>query len=176
MCTWEEGYVYDFPSYLSYWSIWNTCSYVALACVSAEASSELCVPWAVYCFSESDCWGNLCKYWRYVCTFSSFLEDAFRSPLALSSVSLKHYDHYVEFFLCLFIIGRIVLEALILTAAVVSALTGYTFWASKKGKDFSFLGPILFTSLIVLLLTSFMQVLSHSFSITFLALRWLFFF
>lgn len=54
--------------------------------------------------------------------------------------------------------GRIVLEALILTAAVVSALTGYTFWASKKGKDFSFLGPILFTSLIVLLLTSFMQI------------------
>lgn len=54
--------------------------------------------------------------------------------------------------------GRIVLEALILTSAVVSALTGYTFWASKKGKDFSFLGPILFTSLFVLILTGFMQV------------------
>lgn len=54
--------------------------------------------------------------------------------------------------------GRIVLEALILTSAVVSALTGYTFWASKKGKDFSFLGPILFTSLVVLIMTSFLQV------------------
>ncbi|KAL2453789.1 BI1-like protein [Abeliophyllum distichum] len=54
--------------------------------------------------------------------------------------------------------GRIVLEALILTSAVVLALTGYTFWASKKGKDFSFLGPILFTSLIVLILTSFIQM------------------
>lgn len=54
--------------------------------------------------------------------------------------------------------GRIVLEALILTSAVVSALTGYTFWASKKGKDFSFLGPILFTSLFVLILTGFMQM------------------
>ncbi|KAI3469490.1 hypothetical protein Pfo_026153 [Paulownia fortunei] len=54
--------------------------------------------------------------------------------------------------------GRIVLEALILTSAVVSALTGYTFWASKKGKDFSFLGPILFTSLFVLVLTGFIQV------------------
>ncbi|KAI4304108.1 hypothetical protein MLD38_039664 [Melastoma candidum] len=53
--------------------------------------------------------------------------------------------------------GRIVLEALILTSAVVSGLTGYTFWASKKGKDFSFLAPILFTSLIVLVLTGFMQ-------------------
>ncbi|CAN4091646.1 unnamed protein product [Withania somnifera] len=54
--------------------------------------------------------------------------------------------------------GRIVLEALLLTSAVVSALTGYTFWASKKGKDFSFLGPILFTSLFVLILTGFMQM------------------
>jgi len=53
--------------------------------------------------------------------------------------------------------GKIVLEALILTSAVVSALTGYTFWASKKGKDFSYLGPILFTSLFVLVLTGFLQ-------------------
>jgi len=54
--------------------------------------------------------------------------------------------------------GKIVLEALILTSAVVCSLTGYTFWASKKGKDFSFLGPILFTALIILILTSFIQV------------------
>jgi len=54
--------------------------------------------------------------------------------------------------------GIIVLQALILTSAVVSALTGYTFWASRKGKDFSFLGPILFTSLIILVLTSFIQM------------------
>lgn len=53
--------------------------------------------------------------------------------------------------------GRIVLEALILTSAVVSALTGYTFWAARKGKDFSFLGPILFTSLFVLVFTGFIQ-------------------
>ncbi|KAL1548550.1 BI1-like protein [Salvia divinorum] len=54
--------------------------------------------------------------------------------------------------------GRLVLEALILTSAVVSALTGYTFWAAKKGKDFSFLGPILFTSLFILILTGFIQM------------------
>nr|GMD70561.1 BI1-like protein [Ipomoea batatas] len=54
--------------------------------------------------------------------------------------------------------GAIVLEALILTSAVVSALTGYTFWAAKKGKDFNFLGPILFTSLVILILTGFIQV------------------
>nr|GMD72643.1 BI1-like protein [Ipomoea batatas] len=54
--------------------------------------------------------------------------------------------------------GAIVLEALILTSAVVSALTGYTFWAAKKGKDFNFLGPILFTSLVILILTGFIQM------------------
>lgn len=54
--------------------------------------------------------------------------------------------------------GKIVLEALILTSAVVASLTGYTFWASKKGKDFSYLGPFLFAGLVVLILTSFIQI------------------
>jgi len=53
--------------------------------------------------------------------------------------------------------GRIVLEALILTSAVVFSLTAYTFWASKKGKDFSFLGPVLFSCLVILILTGFIQ-------------------
>ncbi|XLT05037.1 hypothetical protein HN51_043786 [Arachis hypogaea] len=56
------------------------------------------------------------------------------------------------------IAGKIVLEALILTSAMVSSLTGYTFWASKKGKDFSFLGPFLFTSLFTLFLVGMMQM------------------
>lgn len=50
------------------------------------------------------------------------------------------------------------LEALILTSAVVLSLTGYTFWASRKGQDFSFLGPFLFASLSVLVLVGFIQV------------------
>ncbi|KAL5995833.1 hypothetical protein ACLOJK_025904 [Asimina triloba] len=54
--------------------------------------------------------------------------------------------------------GRIVLEALILTSAVVSSLTGYTFWAAKKGKDFSYIGPFLFAGLTLLIVTSFVQV------------------
>ncbi|WOL06759.1 hypothetical protein Cni_G15493 [Canna indica] len=54
--------------------------------------------------------------------------------------------------------GRIVLEALLLTSAVVLSLTGYTFWASRRGKDFSYLGPILFAGLVVLLLTGFIQM------------------
>ncbi|KAL5231050.1 hypothetical protein ABZP36_029826 [Zizania latifolia] len=90
-------------------------------------------------------------------------------------VPLYHYQHkhphnfvYLGLFtLCLsFSIGvacantqgKIVLEALILTSAVVASLTAYTFWASKKGKEFGFLGPILFSALILLVLISFMQV------------------
>jgi FtsH-binding integral membrane protein len=54
--------------------------------------------------------------------------------------------------------GIIVLEALILTAAVVVSLTAYTYWAASKGYDFSYLGPILFVSLIVLVLFGIIQV------------------
>ncbi|OAY55881.1 BI1-like protein [Manihot esculenta] len=54
--------------------------------------------------------------------------------------------------------GRIVLEALGLTAAAFSSLTGYTFWAARRGKDFSFLGPILFPSLVTLAAASVLQI------------------
>lgn len=54
--------------------------------------------------------------------------------------------------------GKIVLEALILTSAVVASLTAYSFWAAKKGKDFSYLGPILFSCLMVLVVTGFIQM------------------
>ncbi|CAK9223599.1 unnamed protein product [Sphagnum troendelagicum] len=53
--------------------------------------------------------------------------------------------------------GIIVLEALILTAAVVVSLTAYTFWAASKGYDFSYLGPILFVGVIILILFGIIQ-------------------
>ena len=45
-----------------------------------------------------------------------------------------------------------------MTAIVVVSLTVYTYWAAKKGHDFHFLGPILFTSLMVLILFGLLQV------------------
>lgn len=39
------------------------------------------------------------------------------------------------------------------------ALTGYTYWAAKKGMDFNFLGPVLFTSLVVLVFFGLIQVI-----------------
>jgi FtsH-binding integral membrane protein len=41
---------------------------------------------------------------------------------------------------------------------VVVALTGYTYWAAKKGMDFHFMGPMLFTSLLVLIGFGLIQV------------------
>lgn len=54
--------------------------------------------------------------------------------------------------------GKVILEAVILTAAVVISLTVYTFWAAKRGHDFSFLGPFLFGAIIVLMVFAFIQV------------------
>lgn len=54
--------------------------------------------------------------------------------------------------------GPIVLEALLLTAAVVVSLTAYTFYAARKGQDFNFLGPMLFSALMVLIMWGFIQL------------------
>lgn len=59
---------------------------------------------------------------------------------------------------CAFTSGKVILEAVILTAVVVVSLTLYTFWAVKRGHDFNFLGPFLFGALIVLVVFSFIQI------------------
>lgn len=59
---------------------------------------------------------------------------------------------------CAFTSGKVILEAAILTAAVVIALTLYTFWAAKRGQDFNFLGPFLFGAILVLMLFSIIQI------------------
>jgi hypothetical protein len=41
---------------------------------------------------------------------------------------------------------------------VVISLTAYTFWAAKRGHDFNFLGPFLFSAVMVLILFSLIQV------------------
>lgn len=59
---------------------------------------------------------------------------------------------------CAFTSGKVILEAIILTAVVVISLTLYTFWAARRGQDFNFLGPFLFGAIIVLLLFSVIQI------------------
>ncbi len=41
---------------------------------------------------------------------------------------------------------EVILEALVITAAIVIGLTAYAFHASRKGVEFSFMGPILISS------------------------------
>lgn len=60
---------------------------------------------------------------------------------------------------CAFVSGKVILEAVILTTVVVFSLTLYTFWAARRGHDFSFLGPFLFAALLVLLVFAFIQIL-----------------
>ncbi|GLT99560.1 hypothetical protein SLE2022_169940 [Rubroshorea leprosula] len=59
---------------------------------------------------------------------------------------------------CSFYKGTIVFEAIALTSVAVVGLTLYTFWAVKRGHDFSFLGPALFCSILVLLVFSLIQI------------------
>ncbi len=52
----------------------------------------------------------------------------------------------------------VVLQALLLTAAITLALTGYTFWATHNGKEFDFLGPWLFSTLVALVVVSLLAM------------------
>ncbi|KAG6486006.1 hypothetical protein ZIOFF_054576 [Zingiber officinale] len=56
------------------------------------------------------------------------------------------------------LLGNVVLEAAALTAIVFMGLTLYTFWAAKRGHDFSFLGPFLFAALLCLTIFSLIQI------------------
>ncbi|KAG8389306.1 hypothetical protein BUALT_Bualt02G0215700 [Buddleja alternifolia] len=60
---------------------------------------------------------------------------------------------------CAYTSGKVILEAVILTAVVVVSLTLYTFWAARRGQDFNFLGPFLFGAIIVLMVFAFIQIL-----------------
>ncbi|CAI9778543.1 unnamed protein product [Fraxinus pennsylvanica] len=75
--------------------------------------------------------------------------------LGLFTVSLA----FVVGLTCAFTSGKVILESVILTAAVVVSLTLYTFWAAKRGHDFNFLGPFLFGALVVLVLFALIQIL-----------------
>lgn len=59
---------------------------------------------------------------------------------------------------CAFTSGKVILEAVILTAVVVVSLTLFTFWAARRGYDFDFLGPFLFGAIMVLMVFSIIQI------------------
>lgn len=94
--------------------------------------------------------------------------------IVLCPLYYYHQTHPVNYFLlglftvslafivgltCAFTNGKVILESVILTAAVVISLTLYTFWAARRGHDFNFLGPFLFGALFVLIIFALIQVL-----------------
>lgn len=125
------------------------------------------------CMQFCLCWANIIINTPSTSFFSVSIPSACLSQLVtlvlLSTVS------FLNFFLCLYHLtsllktqkiwqlnvcetAMIVMEAALLTGVVTGSLTIYTFWAVKRGSDFSFLGPFLFASLMVMLLFSIIQV------------------
>jgi len=62
---------------------------------------------------------------------------------------------------CSFYAPVIVAQAIFITAAVVGALTAYTFWATRKGVEFTWLAPLLFSGLWALIIWGFIQIFFH---------------
>lgn len=59
---------------------------------------------------------------------------------------------------CSFYPSAIVIEALLITAAVVVGLTLYTFHATRRGVDFGFMGPMLWGCLMAMIVWSVVQI------------------
>lgn len=58
-------------------------------------------------------------------------------------------------------VGKVILEAVILTNVVVLSLTLYTSWAAKRCYDFSFLAPFLIGALLVHILFNLIKVFCY---------------
>ncbi|KAF7040072.1 hypothetical protein CFC21_049997 [Triticum aestivum] len=83
----------------------------------------------------------------------------YSQPHPVNLLLLGVFTDFAVGMTCAFTSGKVILEAAILTTVVVFSLTAYTFLAARRGMDFSFLGPFLFASLIMLLVFGFIQIL-----------------
>ncbi|KAJ0232721.1 Protein LIFEGUARD 1 [Hirschfeldia incana] len=86
---------------------------------------------------------------------------AFAKKHPVNLVVLMLFTLFISFAVglcCCFSKGKIVLEAAILTATMVVGLTIYTFWAVRRGHDFSFLAPFLFGALLIILVFLLIQI------------------
>lgn len=125
---------------------------------------------SVMCMQFCLCWANTTTNTPSTSFFLVSIPSACLSQLdslvLLSTVSFLNFFLVLTKFILLWIWWRfyvcetamIVMEAALLTGVVTGSLTMYTFWAVKRGSDFSFLGPFLFASLMVMLLFSIIQV------------------
>ncbi|GJP38147.1 hypothetical protein CLOM_g22585 [Closterium sp. NIES-68] len=91
-----------------------------------------------------------------ICALSAYHQH---HPLNLILLGLFSLSFSVTLGLsCAFVPAAIVLEAILLTAVVVVSLSLFSFWAARNGEDFSWLGPILFTALSILVFSTIIQL------------------
>ncbi|KAL0689094.1 hypothetical protein Bca4012_088771 [Brassica carinata] len=81
-----------------------------------------------------------------------------RGTLLLFFKRFTRHVIIIVYHFALDVLWKIVLEAAVLTATMVVGLTIYTFWAVRRGHDFSFLAPFLFGSLLIILVFATIQV------------------
>lgn len=62
---------------------------------------------------------------------------------------------------CTFYAPAIVIQAVVITAAVVGGLTAYTFWATARGQDFTWMAPLLFSALWAMIVWGMLQIFFH---------------
>ena len=60
---------------------------------------------------------------------------------------------------CTFYAPVLVIQAVVITAGVVAALTAYTFWATRRGIEFTWMGPLLFGMLWAMIIWGFLQII-----------------
>ncbi|MFS8013174.1 hypothetical protein Hanom_Chr14g01329721 [Helianthus anomalus] len=84
----------------------------------------------------------------------------YRQRHPMNSLHLGILSIFIAFavdFACVVTTRKVILEAAIFTAVVGVSLTLFAFWAAKRGYDFSFMGPFLFSYLMVILIFGLIQ-------------------
>ena len=62
---------------------------------------------------------------------------------------------------CTFYAPAIVIQTVVITASVVAGLTAYTFWATRRGVEFTWMAPMLFSALWAMVIWGFLQIFFH---------------
>ncbi|MCD7454360.1 Transmembrane BAX inhibitor motif-containing protein 4 [Datura stramonium] len=110
-------------------------------------------------------WGFIRKVYAIVCTqlfFTAVIATVmFFTPAVKDYMKTIFGAVTVVVLLVVAFIRETILIAAGLTALITVSLTFYTFWAAKRGMDFSFLGPFLFCASIVLVMFLLMQFILH---------------
>ena len=134
---WWKCEIHGTLLYIGRLYIWNKSNFLLLVCKSEEIlSAQL---------------SGILNVLNYSLVITSAL-------CLLGSRVFFLYHGWWSAILVLMSTGRVVLQAAILTAVAVLGLTLFTFWAVKKGYDFTFMFPFLFTCLNVLLVYLVIQV------------------